>query len=410
MIVPQVSHSNTAIRHAVLAVSTLSEYPIPLPYERESTLRGQNQIQALKWYTKSVSDILTQSQKARDTDQVQMILISCILFINFEMQQMHVSNVIRLLGNGFRLIAAYRESSTPMPRPCLLDSVLIPMFARQIVLLQLHPTVTGWFETSRRLLPPCQMPLQSLSDARSLLYGLLSRAYEVIFHNTIWSGSDAEPGALYNQQKETLHSLALWHCALAEALSQGIVHLHGPERSTYHCLLCYFDLAMIWLSTCVQGTELAFDKHFDQFERILSNAEEYLQYLPKYKNIPSFNFEMGVIPPLYFTGWKCRSPTLRRRALELLEQAPPQESLFVADLEIKVLKKIIELEEINIRGRDGDENDLTITPAENDRLSHVVVHWEDNQGRRTSTKLLVRRYLRGDNAELCVKWGEAAID
>jgi hypothetical protein len=59
---------------------------------------------------------------------------------------------------------------------------------------------------------------------------------------------------------------------------------------------------------------------------------------------PSFTFEMGVIPPLYFVAAKCRDPTIRRRALSLLKKAPRRESSWSA-LPTRVVEKTIALEE-----------------------------------------------------------------
>jgi hypothetical protein len=60
----------------------------------------------------------------------------------------------------------------------------------------------------------------------------------------------------------------------------------------------------------------------------------------------TFAFEMGMIPPLYFTAMKCRVPSLRRAAIALLEQTMPRrEGIWIADLYIAVSRRLIEIEE-----------------------------------------------------------------
>jgi hypothetical protein len=43
---------------------------------------------------------------------------------------------------------------------------------------------------------------------------------------------------------------------------------------------------------------------------------------------PRFSFDVGILPPLYVVGSKCREPALRRQAIELLKRCPVQEGLW----------------------------------------------------------------------------------
>lgn len=59
----------------------------------------------------------------------------------------------------------------------------------------------------------------------------------------------------------------------------------------------------------------------------------------------AFTFEMGVIPPLFFTSWHRRHPLLLRGCVELLRLAPKQEGLFMAEWQARAIVEIIKLGE-----------------------------------------------------------------
>ncbi|OQE87706.1 hypothetical protein PENNAL_c0019G11797 [Penicillium nalgiovense] len=54
---------------------------------------------------------------------------------------------------------------------------------------------------------------------------------------------------------------------------------------------------------------------------------------------------MGVGMPLFFTTVKCRHPTLRRDALDLLRQAPSVQGFFNCPLWAALAEKVLEIEE-----------------------------------------------------------------
>jgi hypothetical protein len=83
--------------------------------------------------------------------------------------------------------------------------------------------------------------------------------------------------------------------------------------------------------------------------------------------LPHFTFEIGLIPPLYFTAINCRHLLLRRKAVALLRQGSRREGLRDAEPMARVAERVIKLEENNLEaGTDG-------WPEEKGRIHDVAI-------------------------------------
>ena len=85
-------------------------------------------------------------------------------------------------------------------------------------------------------------------------------------------------------------------------------------------LRMYYLSTSIWIYTCLDESETAFDSHMDKFTSIITLSESLLVKGTIGDALPHFTFEMGLIPPLYFTALNCQHPLLRRK---IVAGAPP---------------------------------------------------------------------------------------
>ena len=60
---------------------------------------------------------------------------------------------------------------------------------------------------------------------------------------------------------------------------------------------------------------------------------------------PSYCFSPGIVSPLYVTISRCRDPSIRRRALTLMQRCKRREGLWDADLAARLGQRVIEIEE-----------------------------------------------------------------
>jgi hypothetical protein len=105
----------------------------------------------------------------------------------------------------------------------------------------------------------------------------------------------------------------------------------------------YYHSTTIWSSTRLALTETIFDEFAYHFEQIVHHAELYLN--AQAGEQATFTFETGAVAPLFLTTTRCRIPSLRRKALDLMGKAPRKESFHGAESTSEIASRIIAIEE-----------------------------------------------------------------
>jgi hypothetical protein len=60
---------------------------------------------------------------------------------------------------------------------------------------------------------------------------------------------------------------------------------------------------------------------------------------------PSFSADMGIVPPLFMVATKCRDPTLRRQAIQLLKSSARREGMWDSNMAARISEWVMTLEE-----------------------------------------------------------------
>ena len=151
-----------------------------------------------------------------------------------------------------------------------------------------------------------------------------------------------------------------------------------PETASY--LLMYYHVSFIWLSTRLNATQSIFDDYTHHFREIVHHADIYLR--TKALEKPAFTFEVGGVPPLYFAAAKCRIPSIRRKALDLLKKAPRKECMWGAESVAELVCRIIEVEEEGLGHADPECSgrcasvavfDDNMVPSEEKRMHNLEI-------------------------------------
>lgn len=122
---------------------------------------------------------------------------------------------------------------------------------------------------------------------------------------------------LLERQAQLELRLSQWHDAFDRAAATT-----DDAETTSH-LYMYYHVNFIWQRTRIGLSLMIFDEYRYHFEQILHHAAVYVK--AKSLDQPVFTFEVGAVPPLYLVATTCRVPSLRRKALQLLAQAPRKE-------------------------------------------------------------------------------------
>ncbi|KAJ0421673.1 hypothetical protein BJY00DRAFT_300811 [Aspergillus carlsbadensis] len=359
-VVPQICRTEPAVWDAVNAISTLFECPslcddfvfLSLRDEKAPAL-NQQQSEALGWYARSLAKIRTQID--RGAVDAQVALVSCVLFVCIETLQGHVEEALQLYQQGVRLILDLRASGSANSA-ALLESTIMPLFIR-----------LGTVALTISSVPVCDLfdlidlygeyNFTSLESARDSLIPL---SYKVLIlqkdtGSNPWLGIEANITPELLATKITLQErLRQWHRAyteLAETISTKTTSPTSNSRpnsntSITALLLTYHTTLTMIVATCLTQSACIYDAHIPAFRTIVEQASIALDTSESPDATqPAFTFELGVGLPLFWTALECREPSLRRRALELLQRAPPMQGFYKCAPGIALAGKIMQLEE-----------------------------------------------------------------
>lgn len=359
-VVPQICRTEPAVWDAIIAISALFEYPeqsshftfLGSDLKRDHAL-NQTQKEALTWYSRSISGI--HSQIERGSADPYIALVSCVLFICVETLQGRMEEALRLLQQGFSLIQDLRikasHGTVSATKSALLENTIVPLFLRlNTNALNISGTpVSNLFSFSE----DTEYVFTSLASARQ---GITTLAAEcMIFqrdaemHLQAVGGDQGVNQEFLLKQEGLRFRLARWLHAYTE-LCQNLRCTSSPTSEklahTEPTLLTYHAAALILVAGCLTQHENVYDTHMAEFQTIVEQSSLTLEALARPNGAPPpFTFGMGVGLPLYLTALKCRHPTLRRRALQLLQQGPPIQGFYKCPPGIAMAGCLMTLEE-----------------------------------------------------------------
>ncbi|KND90077.1 putative transcriptional regulatory protein C15D4.02 [Tolypocladium ophioglossoides CBS 100239] len=336
-LVAQVTYSEPAARHAVLAISSLYEAFGARQLELEFAPPHDGNEFAIKHYNSAIRHIVTPHASSGSIDTV---LLVCVLFICIEFLRgdakaaiSHVSHGISLLNSSkarsdivstFRHLAIFPYSITG-------DAATFPVLEDA----HLPPTSGGSFE--------------DLFQAQGSLDSLLSRSVRLVRtseHHRLGLGPELQSleSAAWDQRRFDGDLDAWWS---AFSISREGFQLPDPHEATLLTLEVRWLAAKILTSTCLSPDETIYDAHMDRFRRIVEIAtqEQATRTTTSPTKSPKFTFVMGFCPVLYFVVVKCRHLKLRLAALTLMKTLPcPRETLWDAVTLHAIGTRMIEIE------------------------------------------------------------------
>jgi hypothetical protein len=215
--------------------------------------------------------------------------------------------------------------------------------------------------------------LEAIEAAKNQLYNLMYEAYEIIRVAVLLSHDDVELQRLVPRQQSLLAELGVWHKSF-------ILECDRTESSDVAWItsnmLVYWNVCHIWLSTCTVPLQTAFDNHFDGFAAVIDHADRVVRLKVNGRPFAAFEMphEMEVMSPLCFTATRCRDPTLRRKALRLMRQAPEAQTFSASLPNRRVIERVIAIEEgrNNLMTSNPHEESIEL-PLESQRIHHIAV-------------------------------------
>lgn len=358
-LVLQASHSEPAIRYAVIALGALHEIT---GHKRSLEHLGGNRVKIsvdypLKQYTKALSYLRQILSPASDRS-LELALLCSLLLICFEILQenhalalFHLQHSLHILYQqlDMKTLASPAGRLTTQFGQAPIDEHLVQAFVR----LDLQASVTVGMrkpvmasETSRTGISDL---FHCVEEARCSLLIIIGSIYSFM-RSTADDYRYRTPGSVpITALAESFvleRSLRQWDCSLTAFLSGPDAKMNFHDEQAISILQIQHKVAVILIATCLYAEETIFDRYNAEFERIVSLADDLIKNGGVADNKGfRFQLDLGIIQPLYFAATKCRSHYLRFHAISLLYSVPYPEGVWDGFVSAKIAERVMAIEE-----------------------------------------------------------------
>lgn len=359
----QAAAAEPAIMHGVIALGAL---------HRHAEARAETEMQyAIQNYAKAVSLIGCKlSMQGEEGLDINILLMSTVIFYCFDNQIGNRKTAAIHLMSGFRLAAERHaseggESSKATRYQPGVDRILRTMRRLDVQDLTYsdanrpYQWDTDW--TPAEMLPGAPAHFDDFEQARDALMILFKRASHIRFADFIRSlGQDPGIGSdeLNNLRVRTLTDLSQW----LEAQRQLLYFESIARRPSPHVLVvteAYHKIAVMNLTVLGTKQECTWDRFVQQCGILVENIAA-VQGQPtgfEQMTMRPFSYDLGTIAPTFWMAFKCRHPSVRRKAIALLSASSRQDGEWESRAAAAVAKVVIRIEESGL-GRVSDPSDI----------------------------------------------------
>ncbi|OCL04419.1 hypothetical protein AOQ84DRAFT_225993 [Glonium stellatum] len=374
-------YSEPAILHASIALAC----EFGLCAEPKSSSQADDnesvRLDAVVEYNKAIYYLKEHITKQSNARSSRAILITCVLFITLELFTGRLQKATIHLDQGRKLllqsyIAQSNGSTTDAPEnetkalvfasnPESVEDELVNIFAhldiqstyfgsnRPQLKLATHSSITSSGKSNCPKSPTSLVvpsSFHSIHEANQHLVIIMNESLTFVGHSF-----DAARHTLQNQlsnfHRQYLYThLQDWRQAYErlclEAKPQQRSDRMWKEQSAL-MLIQHAWLSVIVPSSYLEIEETEYDSYLRHFTTIVDLVSSISLQRDEEKTGSDhnhFTFELGVVPPLWWTVMKCREPSIRRKALSLLSQVG-REGLWDPVLMHYLGREIILLEE-----------------------------------------------------------------
>lgn len=403
-VLPQMSVSEPAIRHALLAVGSLHTR-LQGEMEAEAGMEngevgsgvrpGPAGVVEPEFSTRHYNLAITRLRQG--SSDVKVHLICCLLFTCLECLHGNRMLVLGLLRNAVNLLRDTDAASA------------------SFVLTKLHGIFRRLDGQATLFGKPASSSPEQLDVTSALLQPFIDlpgaqRSVDLLttvvlqFVHAHRDGSyrkeEDENRSVRLMQQRLQEQLFLWRSGLdrlGSIPSPGAASMGHEDGGHTTMLRIQHSASVIYLSSCLEDNESVYDVYRSDFANIVYWARSLFLKLstspptPRRSPMPAssaslpstplsspFFLDACLIPALFLTATKCRDSSIRRGAVALLEMSPMREGLWDAKLHGSVARRVVEIEESSlmieqsdvplIEGQWSSGAALTEMPAESSRV------------------------------------------
>ena len=350
-LVLQVSQAEPAIKHMLLAISSLHE---SIEFEGDSPdfSLGSRRIFAIQQQNKAIRTLTSTENKPT----FELTVLSCLLFFVFDSLQGHFVSASKHLLSGITMLRDQQYLKSPVvhqARSPILDGNLLEgvsdMFARLDVQLATytesqppHPTDASTTVSHISSVPELRPSFTSPEDARASLDTIIQYASWVVDANQGPLSGSTKDMFLSNMKKLISQWKRSFDTFLQEYPSDPTDSVNLPIIS----MEIHYLLTFLMMETFQSETEMIYDRFTSTFEKMIELAElQNTHHKPRSGQRFVYRLDPGSMGPLFYIITHCREPQIRRRALHLLQDNHYIQGLWDSVATSLSLEKMMNIEE-----------------------------------------------------------------
>ncbi|OQD91064.1 hypothetical protein PENANT_c001G02047 [Penicillium antarcticum] len=344
---PQLSHREPTVRHAVAAVSMMYEQ-----LYHPNASHGDRDGFALEQYTKAIEKFRQQLANPRDADS-DSILVTCLLFVCLEMLRSSPSSVLDHIQGGMQILLKQQSAKGRQPKRDPIYQELCQSFHRLSIQLPLfgRPLIPFHVQRETELVPDQIPTFDNIAQARESMTTLMNQGLGLIRPigiDRITPSEEVNQQQMY-EQRVLAQSLYKWNTAFTTMIQKTAKSVGISDPRAPLALQINYFTSIIWILSCLARNETVYDQHFASFEASVAAAEKILALSTQQKKPPTpeiFSLDAEVVPAIYWTAMRCREPNIRRRAIAIISNYPTKEGLWgQGERQYEIAKLVLEIEE-----------------------------------------------------------------
>ncbi|TVY83718.1 hypothetical protein LSUE1_G002567 [Lachnellula suecica] len=339
--VVQAANVEPAIRHAAIAIAAVHQDFVG--WYQNKVYDPSLQAFAFRQYTKAISHLY--QLMSTQTQQLDITLTSCILFISFDCLLGNHESAIIHLKSGLKILEDIKTKKVPAAHewerefsPLLLSlGIQAASFANP---KQRIDRLALWIALKNAGLPSQPTRFHSLDEARHALDTLTA---EITVDRTATTDRIMDrqcPNPRGNDGLRHKAAMQAWTETFEIYLLESI-----PEDRT---IITKHDLGASLLKLHSLVFSIVIDTpepNYKKFEEVLAHCEFLISAKtdsPFANENLNFTACMGLIAPLFFTVLRAPNQSIQHRAIELLSRAPGREGMWDADDALRIAGETIE--------------------------------------------------------------------
>lgn len=374
-VVLQYSHTEPAVRHALVALNSIHiEFATLEPQSCPQRHGAGHQVETLLQYNRAVRQ-LRRYLSTTIQPSIRVALICCALFYCFESVRGDYDSAREHLRSGLVMLEAARAGGREDKRSCHPDDLgqLAQIFSR----LDLQATLfddartpvlelTSAEERCGDTFVVSSLMFSDLAEAQVTLDRLQNQLFNFITRNNHCKFVSAEdlPESIVKEKVELQKQFRRWSVALDEfcelqTQSKPVRrHLHGSKDNLmiqqgiavlklHHRVAQMFLLAGFPEDSSTFGASPNPDADFilELAESLIHSEQRSHLGAASTSSTPSrsFSAEMGIVAPLFLLAMKCHDPQISERAVSLLAASNRREGLIDAQMVLGIVQQVATL-------------------------------------------------------------------